>query len=93
MWSTVYWSSIRFSPTAQLAKTLFEWCAELGTWQHCRDNVTMFSGQLNIDYYRMSIILVATPLRHRGLNMFSIFSFVTKAPLLYHVGALSLSRG
>ena len=41
------------------------WCttvyykAELGTQQHCRDNVTMFSGQKIVDYDIMTIFVVA----------------------------------
>ena len=33
---------------------------ELGTRQHCRDNVTMSSGQKIVDYCIMSMLIVAT---------------------------------
>ena len=42
---------------------------ELGQRQHCRDNVTMFSGQTMVDYCIM--VVVATPFRHRGLHIFA----------------------
>ena len=47
---------------------------ELGTRQHWRDNVTMFSGQQMIDYCRMSVLVAATLSRHQGLNTSRIFS-------------------
>ena len=48
--------------------------AELGTRQHCRDNVTMFSGQNTVDNGIMSSLVVAPLFRHSGLSIFSILS-------------------
>ena len=61
---------------------------ELGTRQHCRNNVTMFSGQKMVDYCRMSKVDVDSPFRHQGLNVFRFFLFL----VLYYVVALSLSQ-
>ena len=47
---------------------------ELGMRQHCRASVTMFSRQKTFDYFIMSTFVVATTLRHRSLNSFSILS-------------------
>ena len=42
-----------------------------GHQQHCRDNVTMFSGQNLVDfYYLKSKFVVATPVRHQALQFF-----------------------
>ena len=63
--------------------------AELGTRQHCRENVVMFSGQKMVDNCILTIFVVATPCKHRGLHIFLIF-LVTKA--IFRVIVLSLSR-
>ena len=63
--------------------------SELGTQQHCRDNVTMFSGHTVIGYCIITIFIVATPFRHRDLNIFRKFPLSLK---LYYAVALSLSR-
>ena len=50
---------------------------ELGTRQHCRDYVTMFSGQKNgglQPYLYIATFGMATPFRHRGLKICRIFS-------------------
>ena len=44
----------------------------MGTRQHCRDNVTMFSGQEKVVYCIRVIFVAATPFRRRGLNIFRI---------------------
>ena len=59
--------------------------SELGTQQFCRNNVTMFSGH-NIFIY--CNICLATPCRHRDLNIFRFFFLSLR---LYYVVALSLS--
>ena len=46
---------------------------ELGTGQHSRDNVTMFSGKTIVDYCSLCTFFVATPLRHQQLKHFRIF--------------------
>ena len=48
--------------------------AELGTRQHCRDNVTMLSGRKVVGFSIFTIFVVATLARHRDLNIFRIFS-------------------
>ena len=55
--------------------------SELGTRQHCRDRVTVFSRQKNVDYWIMSIFDMATP--------FLYFFLLRK---LYYFVALSLSE-
>ena len=47
---------------------------ELGPRQHCRDNVTMFSGLKVVGFCTFTIFVVATPSRHQDLNIFRIFS-------------------
>ena len=47
---------------------------ELGTRQHCRDKVTLFS--LLISVLPLSIFVVATLLGQRRLNIFQIFSLM-----------------
>ena len=54
--------------------------AELGTQQHCRDNVTMFSSLKVVGFCFFTIFVVATPSRHRYLNIFRFF-FVPEALL------------
>ena len=46
---------------------------ELGTRQHYRDNVTMFSGQKVVGYCILIQFIVTTSFRHRDLNIFYIF--------------------
>ena len=48
--------------------------AELGTRQFCRDNVIMFSGHKVVCNCHFTILVVATPSRHRGLTIFRICS-------------------
>ena len=48
--------------------------AELGTRQHRRDNVTMFSGHTIGAYSIMAKFVVTNQFRHRGLNIFRIFA-------------------
>ena len=43
-------------------------CQSWAERQHCRDNVTMFSGHKIVGYCIMSIFVVATPVRHRDLT-------------------------
>ena len=48
--------------------------SELGTLrQHCRDNVTMLSGQTIVAFCMNAFSVVATLFRHRGLKLFRIF--------------------
>ena len=47
---------------------------ELGTLQHCRDNVTMFSGHTIAGSCIVSMFVVASPFIHRNLKNFRIFS-------------------
>ena len=47
----------------------------MGTRQHWRDNVTMFSGHKVVGYCILTIFVVATPSRHRDLNIFRMFCF------------------
>ena len=47
---------------------------ELGTRQHCHDNVTLFSGQKVVDYCIVSLFAAATLFRHLGLDIVRIFS-------------------
>ena len=54
--------------------------AELGTRQHCRDNVTMVAGLKVVGFCFFTIFVVATPSRHRYLNIFRFF-FVPEALL------------
>ena len=63
---------------------------ELGTWQHCRDNVTMFSGLKVVGYFIINIFVVATPFRHRDPKIFRIF-LVPEALVRFRIFALSLS--
>ena len=60
--------------TAPVTTHCYPCFSELGTRQHCRDSATMFSGQITVDCCIMSIFIVATPFRHRGLYIFRIFS-------------------
>ena len=62
---------------------------ELGTWQHCRDNVTMFSGLKVVGYFIINIFVVATPFRHRDPKIFRIF-LVPEALVRFSIFALSL---
>ena len=62
---------------------------ELGTRQHCRDNMTMFSGVKVVGYCIITISVVATPFRHRDLNILLNFFFSLK---IFYIFALSLSR-
>ena len=51
--------------------------AELGTPQHCRDKVSMFSGHRIVGYYIIRyycILVVTTPFTQRDLNIFRILS-------------------
>ena len=41
--------------------------------QHCHDNVTIFSGQQIVAYY-ISLFIVATSFRHKGLTIFLTFA-------------------
>ena len=59
--------------------------SELGTRQHCRDNVTMFVG-----YCIFTTFVVASPFRHRALKMFRIFSCPSSSYI--YIVALPLSR-
>ena len=68
---------------------LFTYLSELGTRQHCRVSVTVFSSQQIVDYCIMPAFVVANPLKHRGFNIFRIFFLSLK---LYDVVALSLLR-
>ena len=64
------------------------WChqAELGTRQHCRENVTMHFG-FWLWHYSMSIFVVSTPFRHWGLHIFRRFSCLWSSfILLSHQG-------
>ena len=80
-------SSLRLIPSlsrTSLPHSIYRCLAELGTPQHCRHNVDMFSGQ-NIVFFIyciMSIFVVATS-----------FSYFFLSLKLYYVDALSLSRG
>ena len=47
---------------------------ELGMRQYCRDNETMFSGHKVVCYCNFTTFGVATPSRHRDLNIFQFFS-------------------
>ena len=50
--------------------------SELGTRQHCRDNVTMFSGLKVVGFTIATIFVVSTQstvCRHRDHNIFQIF--------------------
>ena len=47
--------------------------SELGTRQHCRDNVTMFSGLKAVEFCIFTIFAVATPSSHRALIFFLYF--------------------
>ena len=47
---------------------------ELGTRQYCRDNVTMFSGHKVVSLCNITIFGVATPSRHRDINILRFFS-------------------
>ena len=48
--------------------------AELGTWQFCRDKVTMFSGHNVFCKCHFTIFVVDSPSRHWGLTIFLLFS-------------------
>ena len=62
-------------PQPQVRTTfLYSIFSELGTQQYCRDNETMFSGHKVGCYCHITLSGVATPWRHRDLNMFWIFS-------------------
>ena len=67
---------------------------ELGTGQHCCDNVTMFSGQTIVVvllHYGYSIFVEASPFRHQNVNIFRIL-FVTEPLTFCRFVALWLSR-
>ena len=49
---------------------------ELGTPQHCRDNVTMFSDHTVVGYSNITLFVVATTFRHRALKIFRILSCI-----------------
>ena len=52
------------------SKLKMSFFAELGTRQHCRDNVTMFSDQKVVGSYIITIFIVATPSRHWDFIIF-----------------------
>ena len=49
-----------------------------GTRQHCRDNVTLFSGQTIVAYCFLAIFVGGTPVGQRGIIIYRIF-FVAEA--------------
>ena len=65
--------------------------AELGTRQHYRDSVTMFSGHKMVAYSIMSLFFVATPFRHRNSRYRYHFSYFFLSLNLY-CGTLSRCR-
>ena len=52
---------------------------ELGMRQHCRDNVTMFSGKKWLNIGIVTIFVGNIPFRLRGLYTFFVFFLVTEA--------------
>ena len=66
--------------------------AELGTRQHCRDNVTMFSGNTIVAYSIMAKFVVTNQFRHRGLNIFRIFACHWSSNMLSHFRVVVASK-